>query len=525
MHKPTVALFGSSGTMGIKAFEELWKRKHEFNITILVRPSKKNKKLFRPFEKKVGIKQIPSTGIVEKDGFKIIWGDATNYEDVKETIRGVDWVLSCMALISPTADYCQEEAHAVNTEGVRNIVKAIESEPDGPQRIKYIHTSSVAITGDRMGPIRWGRVGDPVFPSVYDYYTVTKIAGERLILESSINYWAILRLTFIMPTNFKDVYSLLDPILFHMPLDTCMENTTDRDAGLGIVNSLNIPDDSDFWRRVYNFGGGSEMQCTGYEYVNLSMGINGMSSIEAVMDRNWFALRNFHLQLYEDSSVLNDYLHFRRDTLDTWKESIINDMPRALRLVRKLSHKFQGIQKLMDKVARRMMKKLAETHRNGTRYWFNHGNEKRMIAFFKDYETYSAIPDWDTEKTWETVRNLEKTHIDHGYDESKSKLDVEDLHKAADFRGGKLLSQEWNGDLFNTLEWECCLSHKFSAKPNTILKAGHWCPECAHPPWRHNEIARKNPYFAQIWHVMHEKDEKEIYSLAECQDIENAHLD
>ncbi|MHA1452666.1 MAG: NAD-dependent epimerase/dehydratase family protein [Promethearchaeota archaeon] len=525
MVKPTVALFGSSGTMGIKAFEELWKRKNEFNISILVRPSKKNKKLFRSYEKKAGIKPIPSEGVVERDGFKIVWGDVTNYDDVKETIRGVDWVLSCIALISPTADYCQDEAHAVNIEGIRNIITAIESEPNGPEKIKYIHTGSVATTGDRMGPVRWGRIGDPVYPSIYDYYTVTKIAGERIVLESSIKHWAVLRLTFIMPTNFAKVYSLLDPILFHMPLDTCMENTTDRDAGFGLVNSLDIPEDSDFWRRVYNFGGGPEMQCTVYEYTNLSMGINGMSSIEAVMDRKWFALRNFHLQFYEDSSVLNEYLHFRRDTIETWKESIINDMPGALRLTRKLAFRFPAMQRLMDKVARKMMKKLAENHRNGTQYWFNHGNEKRIAAFFKDYETYDAIPDWDTDRVWETVRNIEKIHVDHGYDEEKAQLDIADLHKAAAFRGGKILSPEWNGDMFATLEWECCLSHKFTGKPNTVLKTGQWCPECAHPPWRYNEIAKKNPFFAQIWYVMHDEKEEEVYSIAECQDIENAHLD
>jgi nucleoside-diphosphate-sugar epimerase len=525
MQKQTVALFGSSGTMGKKAFEELWKRKNDYKIVILVRPSKKNKKLFRKYEKLVGIKPIPYAGVVERNDFKIVWGDVTNYEDVRETIRGVDWVLSCMALISPTADYCQQEAHNVNTEGIRNIVNAIESEPNGSQRIKYIHTSSVATMGNRMGPVRWGRVGDPIFPSIYDYYAITKIAGERLVLESSLKYWAILRLTFIMPTNFKKVYSLIDPIMFHMPLDTMMENTTDRDAGRGIVNALNIPDDSDFWRRAYNFGGGPKMQCSAYEYVDMAMKMNGLSSIEAVMERKWFTLRNFHLQLYLDSSVLNDYLHFQRDSLDSWKQSVMEDSPWFLKLARNLSLNFSGMQKLTDNFARKMMRNLAENHRNGPRYWYTHGLEKRIIAFYKDYETYEAIPDWDTDKVWEYVRDIEKMYINHGYDESKLQLTIDDLHQAAQFRGGKCLSTEWNGDLFDMLEWECCLSHKFTAKPNTVLKAGHWCPECAHPPWRHNEIAKKNPFFAQIWYIMHDKDEDDVYTLAECQDIENAHLD
>ena len=43
---------------------------------------------------------------------------------------------------------------------------------------------TVAATGDRMPPIHWGRIGDPLKPSIYDFYAVTKIAGERAVLES-----------------------------------------------------------------------------------------------------------------------------------------------------------------------------------------------------------------------------------------------------------------------------------------------------------------------------------------------------
>ena len=115
--KEKVFLPGASGSMGHEAFKRLWKLKDEYDIVLLQRPSKKNKDLFEPYEKEVGITPIPKRGIVESEdkSFKIVWGDVTNYQDVKETIGGVNWVLSCMALISPTADYCQEEAHQVNT--------------------------------------------------------------------------------------------------------------------------------------------------------------------------------------------------------------------------------------------------------------------------------------------------------------------------------------------------------------------------------------------------------------------------
>ena len=82
MLREQVLLLGASGTMGYQAFKELWKRKDQVDITILVRPSPKNKALFATYENEAGISPIPGRGIVENRGFKIVWGDATVYEDV-----------------------------------------------------------------------------------------------------------------------------------------------------------------------------------------------------------------------------------------------------------------------------------------------------------------------------------------------------------------------------------------------------------------------------------------------------------
>ena len=206
--KETIALFGASGSMGYEAFKELWKRRERYEITLLLLPNRREKRLFRKYEKAAGIQPIPGKGVVKGRGLKIIWGDATEYQDVEEAIRGADWVLNAMALISPLADYYPEAARYVNIDGITNILKAIETQPNGADRIKYIHTGTVAETGDRLPPIHVGRVGDPLKPSVFDYYAVTKIAGERVVLESNLKYWASLRMTFIMPVDYQDYFSL-----------------------------------------------------------------------------------------------------------------------------------------------------------------------------------------------------------------------------------------------------------------------------------------------------------------------------
>ena len=521
MSKKKVALFGASGTMGNQAFKELWKRREKYDIAIMVLPSEKELGLFRKYERAAGVPPIEGSGVAEGNGLKIVWGDATNYADVAETIDGAEWVLDAMAYISPQADYHPEIAKAVNTDAIINIIRAIEAQPGGAERIKFIYTGTVAETGNRPKGIHMGRIGDPLKPSVFDFYGITKIAGERAVLESEIKHWASLRMTFIMPTSYKELLVLQDPILFHMPIDAYMENLTDRDAGFGLVNCLDIPDDSDFWRRVYNMGGGPEMRSTAYEYLNRNYQIAGLSGAGACTERSWFALRNFHMQYYEDSYLLNEYLHYWRTSMDQYWDEISDDLPLNIRMVKFLSRLIPAFRKQAEKSTYSIMKDMVENHRNGTAYWYRNRNDLRISAFFKDYAIYESIPDWgedmpdlDPDPDWH--------RLDHGYDETNTLLNLTDLQAAASFRGGECLAVDWDGDMFTTLEWKCAAQHKFQAKTNTILKAGHWCPQCMAPPWDFDQQAKANPFFAQVWNSDHDPEEENFYSEESIHDILDA---
>jgi len=165
-----------------------------------------------------------------------------------------------------------------------------------------------------------------------------------------------------------------------------------------------------------------------------------------------------------------------------------------------------------------MNRALVEKHRNGTAYWYAQGQDLRILAFFKDYATYEAIPDWGAGTSlWEA--EAEWKRLEHGYDESKPRLELSDLQGAARFRGGACLAPAWNGDWYAALPWSCALGHEFNAKPYTVLKAGHWCPQCVPPPWNYDEEARRNPFFAQVWYPNHDPDEHNLYPEDCTQDI------
>ena len=79
--KKTVLLTGSSGTMGLAGFKELYAKRDKYNIVLLNRGSDKNKKLFEVYANDPCV--------------KLVWGDLTNYDDVLEAVTGADYVSSC----------------------------------------------------------------------------------------------------------------------------------------------------------------------------------------------------------------------------------------------------------------------------------------------------------------------------------------------------------------------------------------------------------------------------------------------
>ena len=496
-----VLLTGASGSMGNAAFLELMAWPDRPDIVLLVRPSAVNKKKFVAYE---GGKSTPAgrKSIVEHDGLKIVWGDLTCYEDVLEAVAGVDAVLHPAAFISPAADHDPDLAEKTNVGAAQNLVRAIKAQPDNGDHVRLVHVSSLAIYGDRLPPIHWVRCGDPLKPSVYDFYAVTKTRAEKTVIESGLKYWASIRQSYIAIT---DLFRLMDPIMYHQPLNTCMEMVTDEDAGYGLVQTLACPDD--FYGRIYNMGGGPGGRITFIDYLSKMMRLLGLGDFRKIMDRDWFALRNFHCSFFEDSGVLNEYLGHWRQSVENHCQQVVDEAPWYVPLG-KLAPSVLVKKFLMEPMAKQ---------KNGPLGWLKNENEGRISAFYGSREKVRAIPGWEApvSPTPETFQRL-----DHGYDDSKADhaLTLADLRDAADFRGGQCLTEAFES-MRHALEWKCAFGHTWKATPTLVLRAGHWCPECLPPAWNYDEIAKKNPFFAQIYYPNHDRDEQNFYDARCFEDI------
>ena len=42
---------------------------------------------------------------------------------------------------------------------------------------------------------------------------------------------------------------------------------------------------------------------------------------------------------------------------------------------------------------------------------------------------------------------------------------------------GRVVSDKMES-VYKPLVWKCAFGHTFKATPNTVLRGGHWCPEC-----------------------------------------------
>lgn len=270
--------------------------------------------------------------------------------------------------------------------------------------------------------------------------------------------------------------------------------------------------DEGFWRTCYNVGGGKEWRLTNWEFTNNNLAPLGLK-FEDVYDPRQLALFNFHGQWYNDSDVLNDYLHFRCITPEQYYAGVAEEMEALMAN--------PMIAAMMPNAEQMRAKNEKVGHMERGFHWMFETNQENWIkAFFGSREKQSKIK--SLEEGYDLHRpSQEPTYLDHGYNESKGpgELDINDMKGAARFRGGECLSETMTkGDLYTPLKWKCAFGHEFEATPNLILRGGHWCPECERSKWNYAEIAKVNPFFAQVWTPIH-GDEDEVVIKKDFNDL------
>lgn len=306
MKDKSVLITGATGAIGGEALEQLYAKQAPSSITVLVRPSKKTKKLIRKYA-----------------GINVVYGDVMHLGDVEKACIDKDYVIHLAAVIPPKADEFVALTEKVNVEGTRNVVTALEKH--SPNAF-LLYSSSVATYGDRnKNPDI--RTTDPLNPSVGDEYGITKIKAEKIIRESKLN-WSIYRLSAIMGIGNHKVSKLM----FHMPLETVMEICTVKDTARAFVNSIGKAEQLN--HKTFNLGGGESCRVTYKDFLARAFDAYGMGKPN--FPPYSFAEINFHCGNYVDGDILEEILAFRSDTLDSYFEEFSAAVPGIQRFFTKL---------------------------------------------------------------------------------------------------------------------------------------------------------------------------------------------
>lgn len=469
--KRTVLLTGATGTMGTEVRKALRKHPDRFHLLLFLRDSKKNRKHMK-----------------NEPGQRIIWGDLKNREDAFRGVRGVDIILHIGALVSPMADAHPEEAWKVNVEGTKHLVDAIKELPETIQPA-FVYIGSVAQTGNRAVPVHWGRIGDPLIPSIFDHYAQTKIAAERYVIEAGLRKWVSLRQTGILH---QELLQTDDGISFHQPLNNHLEWVTAEDSAR-LLMKLCLDDVPDrLWNNVYNIGGGDSFRLSAYEFLRKIFSLLSID-MRDILTPDLYALRNFHGQYYLDSDELEKLLPFRQDTFEDYLERVRSVLPLWLKMAKWAP----------KTLVRRLLREQCLRNPRTPLYWLKHDVKEKIEAFFGSKKAWEEIGGWE-----DFVHIPDAPHmlVSHGYDEQKpaTRLQLEDMKEAARFRGGECLSQEMDtGDWRTKLHFVCSQGHSFHASPFLILRAGHWCETCVKNTATYEQQARKSPFMAQVWRADH----------------------
>lgn len=445
-----VFITGATGVMGKAALDAVLAR-GDCKVRILVRDSRKNRKLLKPY---LGRRDVT-----------VVWGDLLDARAVSRALGDAAVVLHIGGMVSPAADRYPEKTMKVNVGGTRNVVEAVKARPDRDS-VRLVYIGSVAQTGWHEPPNHWGRAGEPLVPAEYDAYALSKIRAERVVAESGLKQWVSLRQTGILHPGL--FLRSQEPITFHVPLRGVLEWATVEDSGRLMAAMCNddIPDS--FWRNFYNIGSGASYRLTNYEFECLILKAVGSPPPEKIFEPWWFALRNFHGCWFADSDRLEQLFHFRGNIP---AERYIREMVRKAPLWVRLAPLAPA------PLVKKIMKQVAETPGDGTLYWRDRTDcEEKIRAYFGSREAWNQIPGWDgfdLSRPSDTPAEMEL-----GYDPEKrdEEIDLEDCRRVAERRGGRCLATEMPGSLWEPMEWEAPDGSRFTASPGLVLRGGHFHP-------------------------------------------------
>jgi nucleoside-diphosphate-sugar epimerase len=218
----------------------------------------------------VRVFDLPSmnyAGLEGMAGIEVIKGDITHADTVRQAVAGVEAVIHLAAMLPPASERDRAKTFAVNLDGTRHLVRALE---DLAPHAVLVFTSSISTYGDTSQeppPVHVSHVQRAI-----DVYAESKIVGERVLRESHAT-WVILRIAGIAVPAFQE-----PPVVWPFMPDQRLELVHRDDVVTAIHHATTA---SAARGRIFNIAGGATWQMTGRHYVERLYDLMGVPHEEA----------------------------------------------------------------------------------------------------------------------------------------------------------------------------------------------------------------------------------------------------
>ena len=200
-------------------------------------------------------------GLEDRDSIDIVKGDITDAAQVADAIKGVSSVVHLAALLPPNSERDRDRTFGVNVDGTENMIKEMEA---GASDASLIFTSSISTYGNTMDEEPPVCVDHP--QTAIDIYADSKIVGERMVRESSLN-WIAMRIAGIMVPAFME-----PPNPWPFVAEQRVEMVHRDDVVDALFASVGAPEATN---KVLNIAGGPTWQMRGEDYARDFYGFMG----------------------------------------------------------------------------------------------------------------------------------------------------------------------------------------------------------------------------------------------------------
>ena len=279
-----VLIFGAAGNIGLELIKYLLSE-GKYEITAVDLRNKKSHRILKKYRRRINI----------------IYGDMNDHILADNLVNGHDYIYLLAGVIPPLGDLKKSLLKEMEYNGIKNVLRAVKAYNPN---CKLIYLSSTSIYGIQ------NNITVKTKPKIteFDYYAKNKIDCENLICKEAKNY-VIYRIPAVLG-NFKNDYPI-----YNIKADSKFEVITNSDCAYGLVKTIDNYDKVN--KHTYNMTGGSDCSLTLKQYKHLLLTLNGLTF--RYVFTKIFVPKNFYSSEYKDSDKLEDILHFRSETIASYR--------------------------------------------------------------------------------------------------------------------------------------------------------------------------------------------------------------